>query len=87
MGNGNNEFNMTRTFTTHLLLGHLYTATVADNALITDTLILTAGALIILGGTEDALTEKTVTLRLVGAVVDGLRLGNLAETAFEDFLR
>src|SRR4029078_1419032 len=32
----------------------------------------------VLGGTEDALVEETVLLRLEGAVVDRLRLGDLS---------
>ncbi len=87
VGNGNDELNMSRTLAAHLLLSNFHATTVADNALIADALVLTASTLVILGGTEDALTEKSVTLRLVGAVVDGLWLGNLAETALEDFLR
>ena len=82
---GHNKFDVTGTLTTHLLLCHLYTATVADDALIADALVLATGALIVLCRTEDALTEQTVTLRLVGTVVDGLGFGNLSEAALEDF--
>ena len=71
------QFDMSGTLTTHLLLCYLYTTTVADNAFIADTLVLTAGTLEILRRTEDALAEETVALRLVRTVVDGLRLGNL----------
>ena len=70
---------MSDTLTTHLLLGNLNTATVADDTLVTDTLVLTAGTLVVLRRTEDALAEQTVALGLVGAVVDGLRLGNLTK--------
>ena len=66
---------MTGTLTTYLLLGNLYTTAVADDTLITDALVLTASTLIVLGRTEDALAEQTVALGLVGAIVDGLRLG------------
>ena len=81
MSNGHNKLDVTRTLTTYLLLGYLYTTTVADDTLITDALVLTAGTLIILGRTEDALAELTIALRLICTIVDGLRLGNLTEAA------
>ena len=85
MGHGHNELDVSGTLTTHLLLCHLHTTTVADDALIADALVLATGTLIVLGRTEDALTEQTVTLRLIGTVVDGLGFGNLSEAALEDF--
>ena len=75
---------MSGTLTTNFLLCHLNTTTVTNDTLITDTLVLTAGTLIVLGRTEDALTEQTVTLRLIGTVVDGFRFGNLTEATLED---
>ena len=84
MCNGHNELDVTGTLTTNLLLSHLYTASVADDTLITDALVLSAGTLIVLGRTEDALAEQTVALRLICTVVDGLGFGNLSETALED---
>ena len=83
----NNQFDMTGTLTTHLLLGNLNTTTVADNTLITDALVLTAGTLIVLGRTKDALAEQAVTLRLIGAIVDGLRLGDLTIRTLENLFR
>ena len=44
-------------------------------------------ALIILGRTENALTEKSVALRLVGAVVDGFGLQDLTIGIGLDFVR
>jgi hypothetical protein len=83
---GHNEFDVTGTLTTYLLLGNLYTTAVADDTLITDALVLTASTLIVLGRTEDALAEQTVALGLVGAIVDGLRLGDLTERVLKDLL-
>ena len=83
----NYQFDVTGTFATHLLLSHLYTASVADNTLITDALILAATALVILGRTEDTLAEETIALGFICTVIYSLWLGNLAITAFEDFLR
>ena len=84
MSHGNHQLDVSGTLTAHLLLGHLNTTAVADDALVTDTLVLAAGTLIVLGRTEDALAEQAVALRLVGTVVDGLGFGHLAETALED---
>ena len=70
---------MSAALTAYLLLCNLYTTAVADDTLIADTLVLATGTLEVLGRTEDALAEETVTLWLVGTVVDGLRLGNLTE--------
>src|SRR5206468_8465905 len=62
-------------------------ARVADDALVPDPLVLAAVALPVLGGTEDALVEETVLLRLERAVVDGLGLGDLALRPFADLIR
>ena len=53
-------------------------ATLADDAAEADTLVLAAVALPVLGGTEDLLAEEPVLFRSEGAVVDGLRLLDLA---------
>ena len=87
MSYGNDQLDVAGTLTANLLLGNFDAATVADDALITDALVLAAGALIVLRRTEDTLAEQTVALRLVGTVVDGLGFGNLAEAALEDILR
>ena len=86
MGNRNYQLDMTSTFTANLLLSHLYSASVTNNTLIANALILTAGTLIVLCRTEDALAEQTVALRLIGAIVDGLRLGHLTAGVLKDLL-
>ena len=78
----NNELDVTRTLTTNLLLSNLNTASVADNTLIANTLVLTAGALIVLCRTKDTLAEQAITLRFVGTVIDGFRLCNLTIRIF-----
>ena len=60
---------------------------VADDALVADALVLAAVALPVLRGTEDALVEEAVLLRLERAVVDRLRLGDLAGRPALDLLR
>src|SRR5207247_11465023 len=53
-------------------------APLADDALEPDALVLSAVAFPVPGGTEDALAEQAVLLRLQRPVVDGLRLLDLA---------
>ena len=53
----NNKLNVSHTLTTHFLLSNLYTTTLAHDTFITDTLVFTTMALVILGRTEDALAE------------------------------
>ena len=87
MCNRHNELDMSGALTAHFLLCNLYTAAVADNAFISDALIFTAGTLIVLCRTKDALAEKSVALRFICTIVYGLRFGNLAKRTFEDFFR
>jgi hypothetical protein len=54
-------------------------ALLADDALVLHALVLAAQALVVLDRPEDAGAEQAVTLRLERAVVDGLRLLDLAE--------
>ena len=86
MSHRHNELDVTGTLTTYLLFRHLHTASVTGDTLVEDTLIFTARALIVLRRTEDALTEQSVTLGLVRAVVNGLRLGDLTIRIFLDLL-
>ncbi len=57
---------------------HFHAAFLADDAAVADALVLAAETLEVLGRTEDALAEKPIRLGALGAVVDSLRLGNLA---------
>lgn len=69
---------MAHALTTNLGLRDLNATTLTNNALVADTLVLTALALPVTGRAKDTLTEKAVLFWLQGAVVDGLRLLNLA---------
>ena len=62
----------------HLGAGHLHAALIADNALVTYSLVFTAVAFKVLGGTENPLAKESVPFGLEGTVVNGLGLGNLA---------
>ena len=87
MSHRNHQLDVSGTLTAHFLLCHLNTTTVTDDTLITDTLVLSAGTLIVLSRTEDALAEQTVTLWFVGTIVDGFGFGDLAEATLEDLFR
>ena len=62
-------------------------ALLADDALELHALVLAAQALVVLHRPEDARAEQAVTLRLEGAVVDGLGLLDLAVRPGQDLLR
>jgi hypothetical protein len=78
MSHGDYEFDVAATFATHFLLGHLYTASIAGDTLVADTLVLSAVTLVVLDRTEDSLAEETVSLRFVCTIIDSLRLQHLA---------
>ena len=85
MGHGHNQRDVSGALTTNFLLGHLNTASVASDALVAYTFVLTTVALIVLYRAEDFLAEKAIALGLVCAVVDGLRLEHLAVRLLKDF--
>ena len=86
VNNGHYQRDVAHTLTTYLLLRNLDTASVADDTLITDTLVLTAVALVVLHRTEDALAEQTVALGLVGTIVDGFGFQHLTTRIFQNLL-
>jgi hypothetical protein len=67
-------------------LGHLDAAALAHDALVTDALVLAAGALVVLGRAEDPLAEQAVLLGLERAVVDRLGLLHLAVRPVADVI-
>src|SRR5271155_2482082 len=76
----------------HALAAHarqrdLDAALLADDALILHTLVFTAQALVILDRPEDARAEQAVALRLESAIVDRLRLLDLAERPGQNLFR
>ena len=87
VGHRNGQGDMAHALAADFLLRHLDTAAVADDTAVADPLVLAAVALVILGRTEDLLAEETVTLGLVGPVVDRFRLQDLAAGPFGDVLR
>ena len=84
---GARELDVSHPLATDLGARHLDAALVADDPLVPDALVLAAVALPVLRGTEDALVEEAVLLRLERAVVDRLRLRHLALGPFLDLVR
>ncbi|CDE41994.1 putative uncharacterized protein [Prevotella sp. CAG:279] len=78
MGYRHDQRDMACTFAAHFLLCNFHTATVADDAFVTDAFVLSAVALIVLYRTKNALAEQTVAFRFVSSIVDRLRLEHLA---------
>ena len=81
------QLDVAHPLTTHLGAGDLDAAALADDALEADPLVLAAVALPVPGRTEDLLAEEPVLLRLERAVVDGLRLLDLAVRPLTDVVR
>ena len=78
VGDRHGQVDVAHAFTTDTAQADLHTATVADDVLVLDPLVLSAGALPVTGRTEDALAEESALLGLERAVVDGLRVLDLA---------
>ena len=79
MGDGSGKADVAHALTTNLGTGDFDATTLTGDALVTDTLVLTASALPVAGRAEDLLAEQAVTLWLQGAVVNGFRLLHFAE--------
>src|SRR5262249_40450810 len=78
VGNWRSQFDMTHALAPDARQRHFDRALFTDDALVLHTLVLAAQALVVLDRSEDARAEQPVTLRLERAVVDGLRLFDLA---------
>src|SRR4051794_1087527 len=77
---------MTHALTPDLRDGDFHAALFADDSLVFHALVLAAQAFVILDRTEDARAEQAVTLGLERAVVDRLRLLDLAERPAADLV-
>src|SRR3954468_24659637 len=76
--NRRGELDVAHALTTNAREGHLDAALLADDSLVLHALVLAAQALVILDRPENAGAEQAVTLGLERAVVDRLRLFDLA---------
>ena len=81
------ELDMAHPLTANLRAGHLDATALTDDALEANPLVLTAGALPVLGRTEDLLAEEAILLGLERAVVDGLGLLDLTVGPHADAVR
>ena len=87
VGDRRGQLDMAHALAPDLGLDHLDAALLADDAAVFHALVLAAQALVILDRSENAGAEQAVALGLEGAVVDGLRLLDLAVGPGPDLLR
>ncbi len=86
VGNRRGELDVAHALAAHLGEGDLDAALLAGDTAELHALVLAAQALVVLDRSEDARAEQAVTLRLERAVVDGLRLLDLAVAPGADAL-
>ncbi len=87
MRHRNNQLNVSHTLTTHFFFSYFYPATIADNAFITDTFVLTAVAFPVLYRPEDALTKQSVALWFICPVIDGFGFQYFTARTLENHFR
>ena len=87
VGDRRGQLDMAHALAPHAREGDLDAALFADDALVLHALVLAAQAFVVLGRAKDAGAEQAVALGLERAVVDGLRLLDLAERPRADLLR
>ena len=87
MAHRTGQLDMAHALTAYLGAGNLDAALVADNALVADSLVLTAVAFEILGRAENSLAEEAVAFRLERTVVYCLRLGYITVGPAPDLFR
>src|SRR5210317_391974 len=75
---------MSNAVATNFLLRNLNTTSITNDTAVTDTLIFTTSTLVILNRTEDTLTKKTISFRLVCTVVDGFWLQHFTSRCCKD---
>ena len=76
--NRHGQFDMAHAFATHARQRHFHAATIADDALVFDALVFSAGTFPIARRSKNAFAEKAALLRLEGAVIDRLRIFDFA---------
>ena len=87
MGDWGGKLDMAHTLSADLAQRYLDTAFFAYNAAILHPLVFTAQTLVILDWPEYSRAKQAVPFRLEGAVIDGLRLFDLAERPGPDAFR
>ena len=86
VGHGAGQLYVAHALAAHFRLGNFHAAAVAHHAFELHPAVFAAGALVVLGGPEDALAQQAVALGLERAVIDGLRLLHFAERPVAYFL-
>src|SRR4029077_17828052 len=81
------QLDMAKPLAPHLAEGNFDAALIADHSAMLHALVLAAQALPIRDRAENLGAKKAIALRLEGAVVDGLRLGNFAVGPGTDLFR
>ena len=81
------QLDMAHALAPHARQRHLDRALLADDALVLHPLVLAAQAFVVLDRAKDARAEQAVALRLEGAVIDGLRLFDLAVRPGQNLFR
>ena len=84
VGNRDSKLDVPHALTTDARESHLDAAAVTDSSLVLDSLVFSAGALPVLGRTENSLTEETAFLWLEGPVVNRFRILHFATTPRAD---
>src|SRR5690606_34561411 len=87
VGDRRRELDMAHALAADARQRDLDAALLADDALVLHALVLAAQALVVLDRAENARAEQAVTLGLERAVVDGLRLLDLAERPGQNLFR
>lgn len=87
MSHGNHQIYVAHAFAAHFFLGYFDSATVAHYTFITNTLVFSAGAFVVLYRAEYAFAEKTVAFGFVGAVVYGFRFQDFSRGLMQDYFR
>src|SRR5215472_2522667 len=84
---GRRQLDVAEALTADLAERHLHAALVANHSTVLHPLVLTAQTLPVGDGAENLRAKQAVPLRLEGAVVDGLRLGDFAVRPRANFFR
>ena len=84
MGHGAGQVDVAHALAADFSFGDFHAAAVADHALELHPAVLAAGALVVLGGSEDPFAQQAVALGLERAVVDGLGFLDFAEGPVAD---
>jgi hypothetical protein len=87
VGDGRGQLDMAHALAANARQRDFHAALFADDALVLHALVLAAQALVVLDRSKNARAEETVTLGLERAVVDGLRLLDLAERPGQNLFR